>query len=140
MTRGRLRIVVGALVVLGALIFTAPSSWANGEPHVVRMIGDASGYRFEPATITIASGESVVFEVASGAPHSVAFDTAAVSPHVARVLSTQMQHTTGLLSGPLLLQSKERYVVSFAGVPAGTYPFVCLPHFALQMKGTVIVR
>ena len=42
----------------------------------VKMVGDAKGYRFEPANITVKSGDGIKFTVVSGGPHNVAFDPA----------------------------------------------------------------
>ena len=39
------------------------------------MIGDAKGYRFEPADITIKQGDAIKFIMVSGGPHNVAFRT-----------------------------------------------------------------
>lgn len=137
-----LRIVaLGAAILASAGSPTPPTS-ARGAPrsHEIRMIGDASGYRFEPASVSIAPGDTVVFLVVSGQPHTVAFDTTAIAPVIARTLGMRMRDKIGTLSGPLLLASHDRYVIDFAGIPAGRYPFVCLPHAALKMSGEVVVR
>lgn len=126
--------------VLPLLSLAAPQAAERRSVHVVRMVGDDKGYRFEPARLTIASGDSVIFQVASGQPHSIAFDTTAMAPATARVLSARMREQIAPLSGPLLLKTADRYGISFAGVPAGRYPFFCLPHLALQMKGEVTVQ
>lgn len=111
-----------------------------GRSHVVRMIGDATSVRFEPAIVDIATGDTVVFEVASGQPHNVAFDTTAMPVAVARQLSARMHDQIAPFAGPLLVRPGERYAVVFDGAPPGRYPFFCLPHQALHMKGEVIVR
>jgi plastocyanin len=129
-------VCLSAMSALHAVVMPHERSGA----HVVRMIGDSAGYRFEPASIVISVGDSVVFEVVSGQPHSVAFDTAAVPRPAAHVLSKHMGETLGFLSGPLLLGRTERYVISFADLPPGRYPFYCLPHLASHMRGEVIVR
>src|SRR5215218_782553 len=46
---------------------------ATGTTHEVKMIGDASGYKFEPATTTVKQGDAVKFVMVSGGPHNVAF-------------------------------------------------------------------
>jgi plastocyanin len=108
--------------------------------HVVRMVGDAKGFRFEPERLDIATGDTVIFEVASGQPHDVAFDTTAISPATARQLSLRLRDQIAPLAGPLLVKPGERYVVGFDGIEPGRYPFYCLPHQAVQMKGEVVVR
>jgi plastocyanin len=32
------------------------------------------------------------------------------------------------------------YTISFANVPAGSYPFFCTPHLAMGMTGTITVK
>src|SRR5512138_143004 len=48
----------------------------TGTVHVVNMVGDATGYRFEPANITVKPGDGIKFVNVSGGPHNVAFDPA----------------------------------------------------------------
>lgn len=108
--------------------------------HEIRMIGDPTGFRFEPRRFTIARGDSVVFRVVSGQPHTVAFDTTAIALNVARELDARMSDKIGTLPGPLLLFAGDRCVISFAGLPAGRYPFSCLPHLGRQMSGEIVVE
>src|SRR6185503_11892534 len=95
---------LSAMSALHAVVMPHERSGA----HVVRMFGDSAGYRFDPASITISVGDSVVFEVVSGQPHSIAFDTTVVPRPAAGVLSKHMGETLGFLSGPLLLGRTER--------------------------------
>jgi len=39
----------------------------------VKMVGDAKGYRFEPANFTVKQAMAPSFVVVSGGPHNVAF-------------------------------------------------------------------
>lgn len=131
-----------ALVIVAGAGWRSPRSASRrtARAHEIRMVGDASGYRFEPASVSIGAGDTVVFLVVSGQPHTVAFDTTAISPGVARELAMRMRDKIGTLSGPFLLSPGDRYAISFANVPAGRYRFFCLPHLALHMAGEVIVR
>jgi len=108
----------------------------------VKMLGDEKGYRFDPATITVKSGDAIKFTNVSGGPHSVGFDPAKVPPAMQPQLAANMpgDHSMGPLEGPMLLQPNESYVVSFAKIPAGTYDFHCTPHLALGMKGVITVQ
>ena len=128
--------------VLGLLVATAAwrSSRGGARLHEIRMIGDAGGYRFEPARLSIAEGDSVVFRVVSGQPHTVAFDTTAITAGVAHTLDAHMADRIGRLSGPLLVMAGDRYVISFADLPAGRYPFFCLPHLGVRMTGEIVVQ
>src|SRR4051812_14978607 len=51
---------------------------ATGDTVTVKMISDDKGYRFDPANVTIKSGQAVKFVDVSGGPHNVAFDPATV--------------------------------------------------------------
>jgi plastocyanin len=51
-----------------------------------------------------------------------------------------MPQTTAPLTGPLLVTPNQTYVVSFAGLPPGTYHFYCTPHLALGMIAKVVVQ
>jgi plastocyanin len=115
---------------------------ATGKTVEVKMVGDEKGYRFEPANITVKSGDAIKFINVSGGPHNVGFDPATVPPAVQPQLSANMpgDHSMGPLEGPLLLQPNEAYTISFAKIPPGTYPFHCTPHLALGMKGVITVQ
>ena len=113
---------------------------ATGTTHEVKMIGDASGYKFVPADLTIKSGDAVKYVMVSGGPHNVAFQNV-TDPAVKAQLDANMpgQHM-GELSSPMVMQPNEAYTVSFGKVPAGKYDYICVPHAAMNMKGTVTVQ
>ena len=112
----------------------------TGTTHTINMVGDGQGYRYEPAEITIKAGDGIRFVMVSGGPHNVAFDPATLSPEAKSALLANMPEQAGELSGKMLLNPDEVYVVSFANVPAGTYDFFCTPHLAMNMKGKVTVQ
>jgi len=113
---------------------------ATGDTVTVKMVGDDKGYRFEPNAITIKSGQPVKFVMVSGGPHNVSFDPATVPADSKDQLNANMVGQMGELSGPLLMNPNEAYVVSFGGVKPGLYPFHCTPHLAMGMKGTITVQ
>jgi len=113
---------------------------ATGDTVTVKMVGDDKGYRFEPNAITIKSGQPVKFVMISGGPHNVSFDPATVPADSKDQLNANMVGQMGELSGPLLMNPNEAYVVSFGGVKPGSYPFHCTPHLAMGMKGTITVQ
>lgn len=120
--------------------WTAAPRAAAVTTHRVRMVGDEKGYRFVPARLTIDAGDRVTFVLGSGAPHNVQFDAASV-PEAGRArLAANMRDAIGELTGPMLMDAGQTYTISFAGVPAGTYAYVCTPHQAMNMKGTIVVR
>ena len=133
--------IVAALLGLfpvSAFVWQLPRRGAR--LHEIRMIGDMTGFRLEPARFTIARGDSVVFRVVSGQPHAVAFDTTAIAKNVAREVHGRMIDQVEKLADPLLLFAGDRYLINFAGLPAGRYPFLCLPHLGRQMTGEIVVQ
>ncbi|HWZ59702.1 MAG TPA: plastocyanin/azurin family copper-binding protein [Gemmatimonadaceae bacterium] len=112
----------------------------TGKTVSVQMVGDAKGYRFEPATITLKAGDGVKWVNATGGPHNVTFWSDSIPSGAAAVLGKAMPGTTSPLSGPLLVTPNQTYIVSFAGAPAGTYHYYCTPHLALGMIAKITVQ
>jgi len=117
-----------------------PPAAATGTAHDVNMELDGSTYKFEPAALTIKSGDVVRFHDVSGGPHNVSFYTDSIPAGAAAALTAGMPDQTAPLSGPLLVEPNAVYTVSFAGAPAGTYKLYCLPHTAMGMKATITVQ
>jgi plastocyanin len=110
----------------------------TGKTHEVKMIGDGTTYKFDPAELEIKQGDGVKFIMVSGGPHNVAFiDTPAAAQ---AQLSANMQNQMKELTSPMMMTPNETYVISFANVPAGTYNFHCEPHAAMGMKGKIKVE
>ena len=112
----------------------------TGTTHEVKMIGDAQGYRFDPANITIKAGDGIKFTTVSGGPHNVAFDPAVIPADVQGQLDANISDKMGQLASALKTNAGESVTVSFANIKAGKYPFFCTPHLALGMKGEVTVQ
>lgn len=113
---------------------------ATGQTHEVKMIGDATGYRFDPVNTTLKQGDAVKFIMVSGGPHNVAFQNVTDATAKAQLDANMKGQKLGELSGPFIMQPNETYVISFAKVPAGKYDFVCTPHLAMGMKGSITVQ
>ena len=115
---------------------------AGQATHVVRLMADASkdDYRFEPAKLTVQPNDVIVFRVASGAPHSIVFEGGGLSPGVRGALNTALPSRSGDLSSPLLTAAGKDYRMVVPQVPAGSYPFYCLPHRAYDMRGEMVVK
>ena len=118
----------------------ATAQQPTGQTHTVPMVGDAQGYRFEPANITIKRGDAVKWLMVSGGPHNVQFDANAIPSGAQTQLSANMPNQATPLGSPMMMNANEEYTVSFAGVPAGAYNYVCTPHLAMNMKGVVTVQ
>ena len=107
---------------------------------VVRMVGDEKGFRFVPSSVTARVGDVVRFVNVSGGPHNVAFWPDRIPAGAAATLQKNMGQTIGPLSGAMVIEPKESYTVSLAGLPVGTYNYYCLPHQAMKMTGRIRVR
>lgn len=117
----------------------APAA-VTGATIEVQMIGDAKGYRFEPANITVKAGDAIKFTFVSGGPHNVAFDGTTLAADVKKALDANISTHMAELSSAMMLNAGESVTVSFAGIPAGKYNFHCTPHLAMNMKGVVTVQ
>lgn len=122
----------------GGAVAMAP---ITGKTHEVKMIGDAKGYRFEPANVTVKQGDGIKFVVVSGGPHNVAFDPATIPADVKPQLDANMgTDKMGELSSNMKMNPGESVTVSFASIKPGQYPYHCTPHLALNMKGVITVQ
>ena len=113
---------------------------ATGTTHEVKMTGDATGYKFEPANITVKQGDAIKFIMVSGGPHNVAFQNVTDATAKAQLDANMPGAKLGEASGPMIMAPNEGYTVSFAKVPAGKYEYICTPHAAMNMKGVITVQ
>jgi plastocyanin len=119
---------------------TATAAPATGKTVEVKMVGDANGYRFDPANVTIKQGDAVKFVMVSGGPHNVAFDPAGIPAGATAQLDANMSDKMAELSSQMKSNPGESITVSFANLPAGAYNYHCTPHLAMGMKGTITVQ
>jgi plastocyanin len=113
----------------------------TGTTHEVKMIGDAKGYRFEPANITVKAGDGIKFTTVTGGPHNVAFDPATIPADVKGQLDANMgPDKMSELSSALKTNPGESVTISFANIKPGKYPYHCTPHLAMGMKGEITVQ
>jgi plastocyanin len=119
---------------------TVAKAPATGKTWEVKMIGDGTTYKFEPADITIKAGDNVRWTMVTGGPHNVAFDPATINPAAKPQLMANMDNQMSELSGPMLQGANETYDISFANVPPGKYDYHCTPHLAMGMKGSITVK
>ena len=124
----------------GAVATTATGVVApvTGTWHEVKMLGDEKGYRYDPQDITIKAGDGIRWVMISGGPHNVAFQNASAAARAQ--LAANMPNQISDLSSPMLLNPNEKYEMSFAKVPAGKYNYICTPHIATNMRGSVTVQ
>ena len=120
---------------------TATMAPITGTTHEVKMVGDAKGYRFEPANLTVKVGDGVKFVMVSNGPHNVAFDPATIPAGARAQLDANMgTDKMGELSSNMKMNPNDAITVSFANIPPGQYPYHCVPHLAMNMKGVITVQ
>jgi plastocyanin len=113
----------------------------TGQTIEVKMLQDTQGnYRFDPADLTLKTGDGLKFTMVSGGPHNVAFDPTQIPAAAKAQLSANMQQQVSELSSPMMMNPNETYTISFGKIPPGKYPYHCTPHLALGMKGTITVQ
>lgn len=131
---------IGILVLLAAAAADAPELRAqermamssDAEPKVfaVRMVDKSpTEFAFEPSVITVEPGSIVRFVQSGIQPHNVEFKEgpATTIPGAPKM-------------GPFLITKGATYdIVIGEDVPTGEYEFVCTPHQALGMQGTLVV-
>ena len=113
----------------------------TGTTHEVKMVGDATGYRYEPANITVKAGDGIKFVFVSMGPHNVAFDPAVIPADVKGQLDANFgTEKIGEMSSKLLMAAGESFTLSLGNIKPGSYPFFCTPHLAMNMKGVITVQ
>jgi plastocyanin len=102
---------------------------------------DRGDYAFDPVELTIRVGERVRWVNVSGGPHNVAFSPDRIPAGAREPLKAAMpDRLSGQdLAGKLLFGDGETYEISFAGLPGGTYDYVCTPHELAGMKARIVV-
>jgi len=117
---------------------TGTAAAVTGTWHEVKMVGDEKGYRFDPADITIKAGDGVRWVMVSGGPHNVQFQNVAADARAQ--LSANMPNQLADLTSPMFMNPNEKYEVSFANVKPGKYDYLCQPHIANNMRGSITVQ
>jgi plastocyanin len=119
---------------------TATAAPITGTTHEVRMVGDERGYRYEPANITIRQGDGIRFINVSGFPHDVSFAGEPIPAEGRAQLMANMPDQRAELTSQLFTQPNESYTISFANVAPGRYPYHCVPHLAMGMRGEITIQ
>jgi len=119
-----------------------PAAAVTGKTHEVKMVGDAQGYKFVPAEISVKAGDGIKFTFVSGGPHNVAADPAVVPADIKGQLDANIPgpNKMGELSSAMMLNAGESVTISFASIKAGVYTFHCTPHQAMNMSIKVTVQ
>jgi len=121
-----------ATIPAGSALAQAGAPATAGRIITVRMVDrSATEYAFEPAEITARPGDVIRFvQTSATMPHNVEFRTPPAGSNLGAARS-----------GPLIMQQNQVYELSIdARFVAGTYAFVCTPHEALGMRGTLTIQ
>ncbi len=114
-------------IVVFFLTLTLAPSLATAKNYTIKEVSDPTGkkpYYFEPDSLTIQPGDTVIFLNSQDDMHNVMFD---VVPKA----------VDAMIMGPD--QTKKGSTWSYTFTVAGSYHFHCHPHEALGMKGSLIV-
>lgn len=122
-----------ALVALAFLASCSGETPADGDVLLV------AGQRFEPSSLTVASGDTVIFSVDSPDPHTVTAYEEEL-PDGASFFSTggasNEEETRSNVADALITQGETFELVLDE---PGTYRYFCIPHEGQGMKGSIIV-
>jgi plastocyanin len=97
-------------------------------------------YRFIPSSIVARPGDVLVFKVINGAPHSIVFESAGLTPEAHDALNAAIPRRAADLSSPLLTTDGAEYRMILPALPRGTYRFYCLPYRAYDMHGELHIE
>lgn len=132
-------LALGATNLVAQAAPARPAAQPAGAVTRVRMMQQGTTMKFDPANFSVAQGATVEFVNVSGFPHNLQFEPTKIPAGAPAVLNAAMPNRLGPLQGPMLTTPNQVYRVSFAGAPAGTYDYFCLPHKAVNMKGVITV-
>ncbi|MBB4637418.1 plastocyanin/azurin family copper-binding protein [Longimicrobium terrae] len=108
---------------------TAPATGNVVEIKMVSENGGASG-KFEPANVTVKKGDVIRWVMADAqAAHNVSFSMAQGNP----------AGFSAPADSPYLNQAGQTFDVTVTMEP-GTYNYVCVPHMAMGMVGSITVQ
>lgn len=102
--------------------------------HRVHLRVEAGAFTVEPTPLAVRRGVWVEFVSSEGWPRTVTFEMDSLPRPAAELL-----RSTGQEASPPLLDPGSRFVVSFAGAPAGRYPYL-VEGSARIARGVVIVE
>jgi len=120
----------------------------EGGPNVVKGVPDDADHvvemtavAFEPAELTVETGDTVAFEHVGGEAHSVTAYEEKIPDGADYWASggfdSQEKAVTGWESGKGAVRSGQSFVHTFE--TAGTHEYCCIPHKGAGMKGKIVV-
>jgi len=124
--------LLSLVLVIGSFLLVV--SPAAAETFTVKMGADSGMLAFEPANVTIHSGDTIKWVNNKLPPHNIVFDDKNI-PTASKELATKISHTQ------LMFSPGESYEVTFtADMPTGTYSYFCAPHRGAGMVGKITVE
>jgi plastocyanin len=119
------------LVVGSFLLAVSP---AAAETFTVKMGSDSGMLMFDPANLTVHTGDTVKWVNNKLPPHNIVFDDKQI-PTADKALASKLSHDQ------LFFSPGESYEITFGSdTPAGTYSYFCTPHRGAGMVGKITVQ
>lgn len=118
------------VAAIGSIAWSGPPAPTGGKLIVVKMVDvSTTSFKFEPANIIVAPGDTVRFEQTGPMPHNVEFREIPTAAALGEAKT-----------GPYLVAAGQVYDLAIdARFIGGDYRFVCVPHESVGMKGTLSV-
>ena len=102
--------------------------------HRIHLGSAANRETILPATVEVRVGDYIQFTTTDRRVHAVSFVLDSVPPGDADFL-----RGSGQVASPPLVELQSHFVVTFAGAPAGWYPFVVVGN-GMEARGAVVVE
>ena len=122
-----------SVVTIVAGTFFLAAAPASAETYTIKMGADNGMLAFEPANVTVKSGDVVQWVNNKLPPHNIVFDAANV-PTKSADLAKELSHPQ------LLYTAGEEVKLEIKDLPAGTYTYYCQPHRGAGMVGKITVE
>ncbi|WP_308254756.1 plastocyanin [Geminocystis sp. GBBB08] len=120
----KLGLFFSSLLLTVTMIFSTINP-AQANTVEVKMGADTGALAFQPAKITIQTGDTVKWVNNKLAPHNVVFDSS-------------VKNTAKLSHKGLAFSAGESFETTFS--EPGVYPYYCEPHRGAGMAGTITVE
>jgi len=115
----------------------------TGVVHEVQMGGSMeTGFRFEPADLTIKVGDTVRWVNGSGLPHNVAFYADSIPQGAMTIIESVMpaEDKLGPMIGRIVSELGDAFEIDFVNAPLGVYHYFCVVQEAMGMAGTLTIE
>ena len=123
-----LRNLAPAVISLSSAVAILLSAYPSLAATTIKMGGDDGSLNFVPSSVTVSSGEKIIFLNNKGFPHNVIFQKDGVpeSVEINKISRSDYMNEQG-----------EQFVVVLT--EKGNYKFFCEPHASAGMYGEIVV-